>query len=132
MKSPTPNTRKQTSKDVLSPVPSSTRSSVAVDDAYCEAVHTLVEIYNSGYQGIQLNLAIQPDGFLHVCHTDDPTTPEGSIAKFVTAFAEYGYLFAAEDVMNLLTRVYHAEGLPIPTPLPVNAQINLHGIREQK
>jgi hypothetical protein len=128
VKSQTPNTSSQTAKDILPSAPKSSRSSEAIDDAYCEAVCTLVEIYNSGYQGIQLNLAVQPDGFLHVCHTGDTTTPEGSIANFVMAFAEYGYQIATQDAMDLLSRTYHTQGRQIPTPLPANTQITLHGI----
>jgi hypothetical protein len=104
----------------------------AIEEACLEAVSTLVEIHNTGYQGIQLNLALQSDDFLHVSHTGDTTTPEGSIAKFLIALAEYGYQVATEDVMDILMRTYQSEGRQMPTPRPAKAQINLHEILGEK
>ena len=98
----------------------------AIEEACFEAVNTLVEIHNSGYQGVQVNLVIQPDGFMHVCHTGDITTPEGSIAKFLLVIAEYGYQVATEDVMGILVRTYKSEGRQMPTPRSAKARIYLH------
>lgn len=132
MKSQTPNTSAQTGKCVQSPEIASPILIDDIEEACFEVVSTLVEIHNSGYQGIQVNLVIRPDGFLHVCHTGDTNTPECRIAKFLMALAEYGYQVATEDVMGILMRTYQTEGRQMPTPRPAKARINLHEILGQK
>ena len=128
MKSPSPKNSTQKASGVS---PAAHKPVIPIDpqeEACFEAVYTLVEIHNSGYQGIQLNLSIRPDGFLHVSQTGDNTTPEGSIAQLVVALAEYGYQIATEDVMDLLERMYRAQGRQTPNSLPASARIDLHSI----
>lgn len=93
-----------------------------------EAMQTVLEIHNRGYEGLRLAARTLGQNEILLNRNVDLASPEGHLVDFVMGLAEHGYTLSTELALSLLQHMYQSAGLPAPTPRPVKDQIFISGI----
>lgn len=93
------------------------------ESATHEAIRTLLEIHNRGYEGLRLLASALEQNEVLICRNVDLASPEGHLINLVMGVAEYGYTLPTKLALELLQRMYELAGLPQPIARPVEEQI---------
>ena len=88
-----------------------------------QAVQTLVEIHNLGYEGLQFEYSRLNTSETLLTRSVNLSTPEGRLITLVMELAEQGQPFPNEKALEILKKIYLTEGLTPPTPRPLSEQI---------
>lgn len=93
------------------------------DSATHEAMRTLMEIYNRGYEGLRLAASSLGQNEVLINRSVNLSSPEGQLINFVMGLAEYGHQLPTQQAMVLLGNMYKSADLQPPTPRPIKEQI---------
>jgi hypothetical protein len=88
-----------------------------------QAVQTLVEIHNLGYEGLRFEYSRLNTSETLLTRSVNLSTPEGRLITLVMELAEQGQPFPNEKALEILKKIYLTEGLTPPTPRPLSEQI---------
>ena len=88
-----------------------------------QAVQTLVEIHNLGYEGLRFEYSRLNTSETLLTRSVNLSTPEGRLITLVMELAEQGQPFPTEKALEILKKIYLTEGLTPPTPRPLSEQI---------
>jgi len=88
-----------------------------------QAVQTLVEIHNLGYEGLRFEYSRLNTSETLLTRSVNLSTPEGRLITLVMELAEQGQPFPNEKALEILKKIYPTEGLTPPTPRPLSEQI---------
>lgn len=88
-----------------------------------EAIQTLLEIHNRGYEGLRLAASSWDQNEVLLNRNVDLASPEGQLINFVMGLAEYGHELPTKQALALLEDMYKSEELEPPTPRPIEDQI---------
>ena len=93
-----------------------------------EAIQTLLEIHNRGYEGLRLAASTLGQNEVLLNRNVDLASPEGHLVDFVMGLAEHGHTLSTKLALGLLQHMYQSAGLQSPTPRPVKDQIFISGM----
>lgn len=93
-----------------------------------EAMRTLLEIHNRGYEGLRLAARTLGQNEILLNRNVDLASPEGHLVDFVMGLAEHGHTLSTKLALGLLQHMYQSAGLQSPTPRPVKDQIFISGM----
>jgi len=88
-----------------------------------QALQTLVEIHNLGYEGLRFEYSRLNTSETLLTRSVNLSTPEGRLITLVMELAEQGQPFPNEKALEILKKIYLTEGLTPPTPRPLSEQI---------
>ena len=88
-----------------------------------QALQTLVEIHNLGYEGLRCEYSRLNTSETLLTRSVNLSTPEGRLITLVMELAEQGQPFPNEKALEILKKIYLTEGLTPPTPRPLSEQI---------
>lgn len=93
-----------------------------------EAMQTVLEIHNRGYEGLRLAASTLGQNEVLLNRNVDLASPEGHLVDFVMGLAEHGHTLSTKLALSLLQHMYQSAGLQPPTPRPIEDQIFISGM----